>query len=112
MKIRSALRTPYRSRTIVRSGATGLDDVKLHRAIALTQLGLLALCAARVSSDWLRGPLSVEGSIALGLLLILAMLLAAKAIGWAIRAALPAEGHTSSPSSTTTAVEAEDVRAN
>jgi hypothetical protein len=101
MKLGSALRTAYRSRTIVRSGASGLvDEAKLHRAIALTQLALLALCGARVGTDWIRGPRSHEGSMALALFVVLAMSLVTKAIGWAIRPAVPAQEHSWSPSST------------
>src|SRR3974390_2693720 len=92
MNLRSALRSPFRSRAIVRSGATGrTNEPKLHRAMALTQLAVLALCAARVGIDAHRGPLSIEGSIALALVVVLAMSLVAKAIRWAMGAAGPAE---------------------
>ena len=85
MNFKSALETQYRARTVVRSGAPErMDEGKLNGAIVLTQLALLGLCAARVESDRLRGPLSIEGSIALVILTILAMWLAAKAIAWTI----------------------------
>jgi hypothetical protein len=94
MSSRSALRTPYRSRVIVRSGTTGLmDERKLCRAIAVTQFALLSLCAARIWTDWLRGPLTVEGTMALALLVVLTISLVAKAIAWTIRAAVPAGRH-------------------
>jgi hypothetical protein len=81
MKLASALRSPYRSRAIVRSTAPArLSEATLAQAIALTQLILLALCAARVAADRLRGSLSTEGDIALALLVVLAASLVGKAI--------------------------------
>ena len=85
MQTTSTLRTPYHSRVIVPSSATGpIDEGKLHEGIVLTQLGLLALCAARVATDSARGPLGVEGVIALALLVVLAASLIAKGADRAI----------------------------
>ncbi len=66
MKLSPALRTPYRARAVVSGGASGpLRDAQLGRAMAVTQLAVVLLCVARVEADRVRGPLGVEGRIAL-----------------------------------------------
>lgn len=112
MKLTSALRTPYRTRTIVRSGATEqLNETRLVRAAVLTQLTILALCAARIATDWVRGPLSVEGHIAFVLFIAVGVSLAAKAAAWMVRGAGPAHGHPPSRPPALALVKAKDVRA-
>lgn len=82
MKLTSPLRTPYRSRTVVRADVTkAMDEAGLGRAVALTRFVLLVLCAARVGSDWLRGAPSIEGRMALVLVVVLVMSLVANAVG-------------------------------
>jgi hypothetical protein len=111
MKVRSTRRTPYREMEIVRSAPNGRsEEARLGRALALSQLALLALCAARVGTDLLRGKWSIEGGgVALALLVVLALSLDAKAIARAIRDAARLEKHRSSSSSTPTTVGAEDA---
>jgi hypothetical protein len=94
MQRTSAPRSTYRSRTIRRSRATEPPDEtqKTGRAAILTQLVLLALCAARVAADRMRGPLTIEGSVALGLSVVYATTLVAKAMAWAARGGGPADG--------------------
>jgi hypothetical protein len=92
MALTSAFRTPYRSRTLVSSGVTRpVDEAKLGRAIVLTRLVLLALCAARAGADLRGGSLTIEGGVALVLAIAFAMSLVAKAIVGVIRVAIPAE---------------------
>ncbi len=112
MKLVSALRIPYRSGSIVRSGATDMmDDTRLRRAAVLTQVVLLVLCAARVEVDRVRGPLTIEGSMALALFVVFAMSLLAKAVGWLARGARPTDKHHLSPTPTLTLVRATHGRA-
>jgi|GEM_PF-3300909 hypothetical protein len=86
MNLMPTLRTPYPSRAIVGSDATGpVDRARLGRAIVATQLVLTALCAARVGSDVQRGPLTPEGILALALLVALVSWLLAKSIAGALR---------------------------
>jgi hypothetical protein len=95
----------------VRSGgAEQFDEAKLRRATVATQLVLLTLCVARVSADLRRGPLTIEGDMALALLVVLATLLVAKAIAWAIRSISSAEKHPPSPPSPRTIVGVNDAR--
>jgi hypothetical protein len=85
MTLTSAFRTPYRTRIIVSSGATGpVGEAKLGRAIVVTQLVLFALCVARAAADLRRGPPTIEGGVALVLAIAFAMSLIAKAIDWMI----------------------------
>jgi hypothetical protein len=105
MSFRSTLRAPYRLRTIVQSGAAGpVSEARLGRTIVLTQLVLLGLCAARIGADLLRGPLGIEGGIAVALFVALAASLVAKAFAWALRAATTGEKDMSSRSPTPTTV--------
>jgi hypothetical protein len=86
MKLIAACRTPYHVRAIARSAATGpISDAKLGRAIVLTQIVLLVLSVARVAADDRQSPPSVEGIIALVVVVSLVGSLAAKAIHWATR---------------------------
>jgi hypothetical protein len=69
MRFTTAYRVPYGSTATVRSGETvPVTGASLGRAIVLTRLVLVTLCAARVASDWLRGQVTVEGGVALALL--------------------------------------------
>jgi hypothetical protein len=61
-----------------------MDEAKLGQTVALTQVVLLALSAARVRADAIRGPLGIEGLMALALACVLAISLFDKAIGWTI----------------------------
>jgi hypothetical protein len=100
MKLMSALRGPCHSRMASRTGAGPMDDGGLQRTMLLTQGVVLALCAARVVSDLKRGPLSIEGDIALVLLVILTISLMV-AGGSAVLPASPpdAREHAAIPSS-------------
>lgn len=60
-------------------------EVRLSRSVALIQVVLFALCAGRVVTDLHRGPLTLEGAIALALLVVLSMPFVGKAIGRTIR---------------------------
>jgi hypothetical protein len=92
MKLMSALRGPCHSRVASRTGAGPVDDGGLHRTMLLTQGVVLALCAARVASDLQRGPLTIEGDIALVLLVILTISLMV-AGGSAVLPASPLDTH-------------------
>jgi hypothetical protein len=92
MKTPSVLRAACHSRAIVRSvPGDPVGEVRLSRALVVTHLVLLALCAARVGTDLRRGPLSIEGDIALAIFVILAISTLARAIGWAMRRAVPTD---------------------
>jgi hypothetical protein len=73
MKLMSALRSPCHSRAATCTSAGPVDDGGLRRTMLLTQAVVLALCAARVATDLQRGPLTLEGDVALVLLVILAL---------------------------------------
>jgi hypothetical protein len=95
MRLATALRTPYRSRTIVRSGnAARMSDASLGSGVVWTQLLLLSLCAARVGTDWLRGRATMEGGVAFILLVAFTMCLVAEAIVGATRGPAPARRDT------------------
>ncbi len=95
MKFTTALRSPYRLRTIVSSGAgRQLRDASLRRAIVVTRTIIATLCGARVGSDWLSGHATFEGGIAVVLLVVFTVWLATEAIGREIRDALPVPGDT------------------
>jgi hypothetical protein len=88
MNFTTAYRVPYGSTPIVRSGATApLSGTNLGRAIVLTQLVLMALCGARVATDWLRGQATIEGCVALALFCAFTIWLIGEAIGGATRSA-------------------------
>ncbi|HTB75934.1 MAG TPA: hypothetical protein VK762_21945 [Polyangiaceae bacterium] len=91
----TALRSPYRPRTIVSSGAGGhVRDASLRRAIVVTRTVIATLCGARAGSDWLRGQATFEGGIAVVLLVVFTVWLATEAIGREIRDAIPVPGDT------------------
>ncbi len=93
MKRNSSLRTPYRTRAFSPAGsAARVDDAGLGRGIAWAQLALWTLCAARADADMNRGALTLEGHIAVALLVVLTVCLAAKTIDWAVRATEPRMG--------------------
>lgn len=83
MKPMSALRSPTRppGRT---SGPARMSEASLDRGVVWTQLVLLALCVARMRSDLIGGPRTIEGDMATLLTIILAIALAARAVGWAL----------------------------
>lgn len=87
MKLRSTFRAPFRFRAVVPAGRPLAADsaglARLGRSIVVTQLVLLAWCVARAAADWRRGPLGVEGFIAIALAFAIFISLAAKALGWA-----------------------------
>jgi hypothetical protein len=95
MKLAAALRTPYRSRTVVGAGTGGpVRDAGLRRAIVATRMVVATLCGARAGSDWLRGQATFEGAIAVVLLVVFTMWLTAEAIGRDLRAAAAVPGDT------------------
>jgi len=77
---------------------------------ALTEVVICAWCAARAASDLLRGPLSIEGGVALALCLIVSTRLVAKAIRWAARRDGPWQEDPRSASWTPTIVPIGDSR--
>jgi hypothetical protein len=82
MRFTTAYRVPYGSTAILTSGATApVGGANLGRAIVLAQLVLVTLCAARAAVDGLRGPVTVEGVVALALLGAFTIWLAAGAAG-------------------------------
>jgi hypothetical protein len=91
MKLSTALRTPYRPRSIVGSDtARWVREVGLRRAIVVTRTVIATLCAARAATDWLHGHATFEGGVALVLVIAFTVWLAAEAVRGAIRAsALP-----------------------
>lgn len=93
MKLTRAPRTLGHPRTVVRAATGPMDEEKLGQTMSLTQVVLLALSAARVRADAIRGPLSIEGVIALALAFALAMSLFDKAIGWTIGGASTKSRH-------------------
>jgi hypothetical protein len=95
MKLTTALRTPYGATTVVGSAANGrVSGLSLDRATVLAKLAVVMLCAARVGADWLRGYATIEGGVALALLVAFTMWLVAEATGGATRSASPAQGAT------------------
>jgi hypothetical protein len=106
----TALRTPYGSTTIIRSHTTGrIDEAHLASATVLAKLVLVLLCAARVSADWLRGHATIEGGVALALLVAFAMWLGSESRG-ANRRAAQADGDTPYRSASPQLVGGSDVR--
>jgi hypothetical protein len=86
MKLSSVLRTPYRSRGLVRTGvAGGMDEASLDFGVLATELVLLALSAARVCADLRNGLRTIEGSLALVLVVTMAACLGGRVIAWATR---------------------------
>jgi hypothetical protein len=86
MKLTQALRTPYRARNIVRAGPTaGMDEASIDRGVVLTQLALLALCAARAGADVVDRVRTIEGGLAFALAAILSMSLAVRIVRQAAR---------------------------
>lgn len=86
MRLTSVLRTPYRSRHIVRCDSTDYgEEAKLDRAIILTQIAMIALSAARALTDLRDGPRTVEGAIAAAVFAFLAVRLVARPIGRLLR---------------------------
>jgi hypothetical protein len=77
MNLMSALRAPCHSRAVSHASPAPVDDAGLDRTMTLTEMVLVALCAARVGTDLQRGPLTLEGHLALGLLVILSIVLLA-----------------------------------
>ena len=94
MKLVTALRTPYRSRTLVRANAGRVSEADLRQAV-LSGLGaLLLLCVARVTSDCVRAHASFEGVSALVLSFALTLWLVAEAFGGVRRDETPPLGDT------------------
>jgi hypothetical protein len=95
MKLTTALRTPYRTRTIVGSGtARRVREASLRRAIVVARTVIATLCAARAGTDWLHGHATFEGGVALVLVVAFTIWLAVEAIGEATRACAPAQWDT------------------
>jgi hypothetical protein len=112
MKLTTALRTPYGSTTVVRSAATGrVSGLSLDRATMLAKLAVAMLCAARVGADWLRGHATIEGGVALALLIAFTLWLMAEPTGGATRSAGPTHGDTPYRSSRPRRTGGGDVRA-
>lgn len=65
-----------------------VSEASLGRAIVLTQLALVALCAARAGTDWVHGRSTIEGGVAFTLVVIFAAWLVAEAIAGATRSAI------------------------
>lgn len=81
MNVTTALRTPYGSTTTVRGGATGrVTDATLRQAMVWARMVVVALCAARAAADWGDAKVSVEGSLALALLVAVTMWIAIEAL--------------------------------
>lgn len=80
MKLARTPRTLGHSRAVVRVATAPMDEATLGQTMALAQVVLLALSAARVGADAIRGPLSIEGLMALALVFVLAMSLFDKAV--------------------------------
>jgi hypothetical protein len=86
MKLRSTLRSPFRSRAVVRQAATEqVAEASLVRASLLAQLIIMALCAARVGIDVLRAARTIEGRLAFALLVVVAISLIVRAVHWMVR---------------------------
>jgi hypothetical protein len=112
MKLDTTLRTPFRSRTIVQSGAAPrVSDASLRRAIVVTRTVLAILCAARAAADWLQGHATVEGGVALVLVVVFTTWLAVEAIGREPRVSVPLQAETPYRSSMRPSVGADDDRA-
>jgi hypothetical protein len=75
MKLMSALRVPCHSRAASPAGAEPVDQATLDRTMVVTELVVAGLCAARVGTDLQHGPLTLEGDLALALLIIVALAL-------------------------------------
>jgi hypothetical protein len=90
MKLSTALRTPYRPRTIVGSDTfRWVREAGLRRAIVVTRTVIATLCAARAATDWLHGRATFEGGVALVLVVAFTVWLAVEAIGGQTRAPAP-----------------------
>lgn len=90
----TALRTPYRCRTLTRASAARVTESGLQRAIAVAQAVLVALCGARVAIDGAHGQATLEGAVALVLFVAFAARLAAKMVAAAHRDETPLLGDT------------------
>ena len=75
MKLMSALRVPCHSRAASPAGAERVDQATLDRTMVLTELVVVGLCAARGGTDLRHGPLTLEGDLALALLVVVAIAL-------------------------------------
>jgi len=93
MNFTTAVRVPYGSTPVVRTGATApLSGRNLGRAIVLAQLVLMTLCGARATADWLHGQATIEGGAALALLCAFTTWLIAEATAGATRPATSPQG--------------------
>lgn len=82
MKPPTPLRVPFRARSVVRASADGdVDEPRLRQAVVWTKLVLMALCAARVQTDRLHGLATLEGRVALALLVVFGISLAVQVLG-------------------------------
>jgi hypothetical protein len=87
-------RVPFRSRTVVPSGAGAhVSEAGLRQGAAWTQLVLLALCAARAGIDLHNGRVTIEGDVALALLIVFTVWLAVELLGGAARRAIWEDDH-------------------
>lgn len=93
MKVTCPPRTLGHSGTVLRVATGPMGEAKLGQTMALAQVVLLALSAARVGADAIRGPLSIEGLTALALVFVLAMSLFDKAIKWTVGSASTKSRH-------------------
>ena len=111
MKLVSTLRTRTARDRLSGSGATDtVDETGLRRAAVLTQM-VVVVCAPRaLEIDRARGPLSIEGSIALALLVVFATSLLAHAVGALTRGAGATDKPDRSPTPTLTLVRAKQGR--
>jgi hypothetical protein len=110
MTLTTALRAPYRSRTLVRANAGRVSEAGLRQAI-LSSLGvLLMLCAARVAADCVRAQTTAEGAVAFVLGVVLTLWLVVEAFGGAHRDETPPQGDTPYRSSRPRSILQEDGR--
>jgi hypothetical protein len=110
MTLTTALRAPYRSRTLVRANAGRVSETCLRQAI-LSSLGvLLMLCAARFAADCVRAQATPEGAVALVLGVVLALWLVVEAFGGAHRDGTPPRGTRRNRSARPRSILQEDAR--
>jgi hypothetical protein len=95
MTLATTLRTPFRSRTIARSGGPQrVSDASLRRALVVTRTVVAILCAARAAADWHQGHATVEGGAAFMLVVAFTTWLVVEAIGREIHATVPVRADT------------------
>jgi hypothetical protein len=83
VKFSSIAQGPYRAlRPVDRSDVGPSEDLQLARASVLAQLGVIALCVARVVVDVSSPRIGIEGGIAMALVVVFAVPLTKAVIGF------------------------------